>query len=191
MCTLVAAHTLPPCLTNGVHVKYRLQISETALLCALLALLGLSVFGPALAQPTHAHAFADQRLWLGIPGALDVVSNLPFALWGCCRIAGPDARTGAGHSERAAEHGDAVFCGPGRDGGGLMLVPLAPRRCRDHLRPQLQASCRSLRCMAGNFSPPSGPWCEAQSHPALGQEIAARQGAGTGVNNRSERGVTA
>jgi hypothetical protein len=63
-------------------VKSSLQTSETALLCAFLALVALGVFGPALAQPAHAHDFADQRIWLGIPCALDVLSNLPFALWG-------------------------------------------------------------------------------------------------------------
>ncbi|MBC7376818.1 MAG: hypothetical protein H7346_05200 [Burkholderiaceae bacterium] len=63
-------------------MKSSLQISETALLCVLLALLALGIFGPALAQPVHAHVFADQRMWLGIPCALDVLSNLPFALWG-------------------------------------------------------------------------------------------------------------
>ncbi|HSV54047.1 MAG TPA: hypothetical protein VLJ57_18160 [Burkholderiaceae bacterium] len=52
-------------------------------------LLALAVFGPALAQPADHHGFADQRGWLGIPYAVDVLSNLPFALFGfaglvCC-----------------------------------------------------------------------------------------------------------
>lgn len=49
-------------------------------LAALLAL-GLLLHGP-IAQWASYHAFADQRGWLGIPHAADVLSNLPFALIG-------------------------------------------------------------------------------------------------------------
>ncbi len=55
---------------------------EIALLSWLVCALALACFGPALAQPGGFHGFADQRLWLGLPHALDVLSNLPFALWG-------------------------------------------------------------------------------------------------------------
>ena len=44
------------------------------------ALLLVALFAPALAQPPHAHDFADQRAWWGLPHALDVLSNLPFAI---------------------------------------------------------------------------------------------------------------
>ncbi|MDB5931758.1 MAG: hypothetical protein JWR60_3465 [Polaromonas sp.] len=47
-----------------------------------LMLLAVAVFAPPVAQPLHYHDFADQRLWGGLPHALDVLSNLPFALWG-------------------------------------------------------------------------------------------------------------
>ena len=63
-------------------MKPQLQTSELTLLGVCLALLALAVFGPALAQSASHHDFADQRAWLGIPCALDVLSNLPFALWG-------------------------------------------------------------------------------------------------------------
>jgi hypothetical protein len=46
-----------------------------------LAAVGLLVAGP-IAQPDHYHAFADTRVWLGIPNALDVLSNLPFLIIG-------------------------------------------------------------------------------------------------------------
>jgi hypothetical protein len=46
-----------------------------------LAAAGLLVAGP-IAQPDHFHAFADTRVWLGIPNALDVLSNLPFLIVG-------------------------------------------------------------------------------------------------------------
>lgn len=42
----------------------------------------LACLGPFVAQPDGHHAFADQRMLLGIPFALDVLSNLPFAIWG-------------------------------------------------------------------------------------------------------------
>lgn len=56
--------------------------SETTLVGTVLAALALAIFGPPVAQYAHYHDFADQRVWLGLPYALDVVSNLPFALVG-------------------------------------------------------------------------------------------------------------
>jgi hypothetical protein len=35
-----------------------------------------------IAQPQAYHAFADQRMWSGVPHAMNVLSNLPFALVG-------------------------------------------------------------------------------------------------------------
>jgi hypothetical protein len=61
---------------------------ELALLLALLAALALACLGPNVAQHAHYHAFADQRGWHGLPCALDVLSNLPFAVagtWGLAR----------------------------------------------------------------------------------------------------------
>jgi len=49
---------------------------------ALLGILGvvtLAWYGP-IAQDQSYHHFADQRSWLGIPNAGDVISNLAFAL---------------------------------------------------------------------------------------------------------------
>jgi hypothetical protein len=60
----------------------KLKTQETALLAALFSLLAVALFGPALTQPAHQHAFADQRVWAGIPFAMDVLSNLLFAAWG-------------------------------------------------------------------------------------------------------------
>ena len=37
---------------------------------------------PVTALPANYHQFADQRAWLGLPHAMDVLSNLPFALMG-------------------------------------------------------------------------------------------------------------
>lgn len=64
-------------------MKLTLSAPESALLAACVTLLLVACLGPALAHPGHYHQFADQRTWLGIPCALDVLSNLPFAVWGC------------------------------------------------------------------------------------------------------------
>ncbi len=59
-----------------------LSRAEARLFFAVLALSLLAAFAPPLAQAPHFHDFADQRSWLGLPCALDVLSNLPFALFG-------------------------------------------------------------------------------------------------------------
>jgi hypothetical protein len=64
----------------------RLMRREWFAVMAFLALTALAVFGPPIAQPPSPHGFADQQLWLGIPHALDVLTNLPFALWGCAGL---------------------------------------------------------------------------------------------------------
>ena len=56
--------------------------AESALLLALAVALGVACFGPAVAQHAHYHAFADQRAGWGLPFAMDVLSNLPFAVAG-------------------------------------------------------------------------------------------------------------
>ena len=59
-----------------------LQPAEWALLVAAAALLAFAVWGPFLPASAHQHDFADQRGWQGLPCALDVLSNLPFAVAG-------------------------------------------------------------------------------------------------------------
>ena len=59
-----------------------LQSAEWALLVAAAALLAFAVWGPFLPASAHQHDFADQRGWHGLPCALDVLSNLPFAVAG-------------------------------------------------------------------------------------------------------------
>jgi len=54
----------------------------------LAAVVALVLHGP-IAQYADYHHFADSRAWLGIPNALDVLSNLGFAAigaYGLCRI---------------------------------------------------------------------------------------------------------
>lgn len=61
---------------------FKLKTQEAVLLAAVLGLAALALFGPIVTQPAHQHAFADQRAWAGLPFAMDVLSNLSFALWG-------------------------------------------------------------------------------------------------------------
>lgn len=63
-------------------LSVRLSRREAALLLAVLAGVLLACLAPAVAQFDHYHAFADQRTWGQLPHALDVLSNLPFALLG-------------------------------------------------------------------------------------------------------------
>jgi hypothetical protein len=63
-------------------MQLSLSRPEKILLAFCATLFLVAVFGPAVAQPAHFHAFADQRALWGIPCALDVLSNLPFALFG-------------------------------------------------------------------------------------------------------------
>ena len=54
----------------------------TVLLVATLAVIGVDLLLPRIPQPQSYHNFADQRSFLGIPNFGDVVSNIPFALFG-------------------------------------------------------------------------------------------------------------
>lgn len=63
-------------------MKPSIRRSEIRLLAAGLAMVLLAWLAPPLAQPALYHAFADQRSWLGLPFAMDVLSNLPFAGFG-------------------------------------------------------------------------------------------------------------
>ncbi len=54
---------------------------------AIALFLAACVLLPKIAQDPRYHGFADQRQWLGIPHAADVLSNLAFALVGVVGIA--------------------------------------------------------------------------------------------------------
>jgi hypothetical protein len=61
--------------------------AERSLLVAVLLLLAVAIIAPPLAQPVHQHVFADPRGWAHLPCALNVLSNLPLALWGAAGLA--------------------------------------------------------------------------------------------------------
>lgn len=54
---------------------------------AVLGAVAAVLAAPPVAQPLGYHNFADQRSWLGIPNALNVLSNLPFAVVGMLGLA--------------------------------------------------------------------------------------------------------
>ena len=56
--------------------------AEIGLLLACVAALALGAWGPFIAQPASYHVFADHRSLWGVPQAMDVLSNLPFAIAG-------------------------------------------------------------------------------------------------------------
>jgi len=63
---------------------------ERTLVSVLALLVLVALVGPAIPTPeAMAGAFADRRAWGALPNALDVLSNLPFAvlgLWGLVRL---------------------------------------------------------------------------------------------------------
>lgn len=63
-------------------MKLTLKSPEIALLAVCSVLLLIALLGPSVSQPANYHQFADQHPWFGIPFAMDVLTNLPFALWG-------------------------------------------------------------------------------------------------------------
>jgi hypothetical protein len=54
--------------------------NEILLLLACTGLVVTTLLLPPVAQPGHYHGFADQRTLWGLSHAMDVLSNLPFAL---------------------------------------------------------------------------------------------------------------
>ncbi len=67
-----------------------LDVRERALFATLFLLTLVAVLGPAVATPGGvAVHFADARSWGALPNAMDVMSNLPFAVmavWGLYRL---------------------------------------------------------------------------------------------------------
>lgn len=59
-----------------------LSSRETTLMIAALALAALALWGPFTPQPAGYHDFADRRVLLDLPFALDVLSSLAFAAAG-------------------------------------------------------------------------------------------------------------
>jgi hypothetical protein len=67
-------------------MRSTLSKTEMILLAACVCLAFVGLFGPAVGQPANYHDFADARFLWGLPFAMDVLSNLPFAIAGCAGI---------------------------------------------------------------------------------------------------------
>jgi hypothetical protein len=63
-------------------MRLSLTRNEWLLAGAGAVLLLVALVAPALTQPSDAHDFVDQRALWGVPHALDVLSNIPFAIAG-------------------------------------------------------------------------------------------------------------
>jgi len=59
-----------------------LRSTEAMLMAVGCGLFALALWGPSEDLPAHYHAFADRRAWQSLPNALDVLSNLGFAIFG-------------------------------------------------------------------------------------------------------------
>jgi Ceramidase len=71
-------------------LQSRLDRREGYALIGIAVAIGAWVFLPEIAQPQDYHGFADQRAFLGVPNAADVLSNIPFvvvAVLGLWRLA--------------------------------------------------------------------------------------------------------
>ena len=83
---------------------WRERIRGQLPIVVLVGLLAAAALLPRTLQDQTYHGFADQRSWLGIPRAADVLSNLPFALvgiLGIVRLASGAAARFSTETERA------------------------------------------------------------------------------------------
>src|SRR5258708_23644060 len=84
-----------------------------------------AVILPAIPQPQSYHHFADTRIFLGSPNALDVLSNLPFILVGILGVYfGLHLQSTLTNSQRLAY--GAMFAGLILTGLGSGYYHLAP-----------------------------------------------------------------
>lgn len=74
---------------------------EILLLAVCLGLAVLALFGRPLAQPADLNQYADQRVLWGVPFALDVLTNLAFALAGAAGLRSLARPGGVERTERA------------------------------------------------------------------------------------------
>src|SRR5690349_8408550 len=84
--------------TEGGRMERSAQWALLAALAGAAAI--MAAYGP-IPQLPHYHAFADARTLLGIPHAMDVLSNAGFAavgLWGLWRLREPGVRAHLGRA---------------------------------------------------------------------------------------------
>src|SRR5690606_16247657 len=87
-----------------------------------------AALAPAITRDASFHLYADQRGWLGIPNAGDVLSNLPFVLVGVAGLVGFGA-TGGNTAARRSPLAIALFVslvGVGFGSGAYHAAPGDP-----------------------------------------------------------------
>lgn len=109
---------------------------ELCVVLAMCCLLLVAMFAPAVAQPEAYHRFADDRAWVGVPFAMDVLSNAAFVAggaWGLWRLGslgnlGSRALSAPVWVTAVVFFGGLLFTGMGSavyhwqpEGGGLMV----------------------------------------------------------------------
>jgi hypothetical protein len=62
-------------------------VRHSIVMIAVFGAVAAVLAAPPVAQPLAYHNMADQRSWVGIPNALNVLSNLPFAVVGVLGLA--------------------------------------------------------------------------------------------------------
>src|SRR5262245_2762487 len=81
-------------MTELLFLSWRpLSRAEKASLAVLLVAFAAWWLLPVIPQDPRYHAFADQRAWLGIPHAADVLSNVAFIVvgaFGMATLSSPD-----------------------------------------------------------------------------------------------------
>lgn len=103
-------------LQQGSDGQPGLSWGELGLLVSCLLAGALAVGGPFVPQMAHYHAFADQRALWGVPHAMDVLSNLPFAVagvWGLLALRGMGRVGGVSRAAQGAHRllAGLFFCG--------------------------------------------------------------------------------
>ena len=107
-----------------------MPLRQQVLVAAILAAVIATIFMPRTAQPLDYHQMADERTVAGIPNALNVLSNLPFAFVGLIGLA--SLRTG-GHGfadSRDRWPYSALFAGVFLTAIGSSYYHLAPDNAR-------------------------------------------------------------
>lgn len=112
---------------------------------------------PPISQDVAYHQFADRRQMLGIPNALNVLSNVPFAVIGILGLTRV-ARAGAGWERLAFL---VLFTSVVLTGVGSAYYHLAPRTATlfwDRLPMTVAFASLTALTLGERVSPRAGPW---------------------------------
>jgi hypothetical protein len=109
------------------------RVRPVSVVIAVLGTVAAMIAAPPLAQPPAYHNMADQRSWLGMANALNVLSNLPFAVvgvLGLVAIFGSNARRVPFHDAWERWPYAALFAGVALTTVGSSYYHLAPDNAR-------------------------------------------------------------